>query len=345
MDTVTLGRTGITVNKNGFGALPIQRIPAGDAVRLLRKAYEHGITYFDTARSYTDSEEKLGIAFEGIRSHLYIATKTPAKTAEAFRKDLETSLTLLKTDYIDVYQFHNPPFCPRPGGEDGLYDAALEAQRQGKIRFIGLTNHRLSVAQECIESDLYDTLQFPFSYLASEKDIALVNGCREHNIGFVAMKALSGGLITNSAAAYAYLAQYDNVLPIWGVQRESELDEFLSYVDQPPAMTPEYQAMIDADLAQLAGNFCRGCGYCMPCPAGIQINNCARMSLLLRRSPVSDHLSPAGQALMMKIKDCLHCGQCASKCPYGLDTPALLQRNLKDFEEVLAGKVMTPTNF
>ncbi len=345
MDTVTLGRTGITVNKNGFGALPIQRIPTGDAVHLLRKAYDHGITYFDTARSYTDSEEKLGIAFEGIRSHLYIATKTPAQNAEQFWKDLDTSLTLLKTDYIDVYQFHNPAFCPKPGGADGLYDAALEAQRQGKIRFIGLTNHRLSVAAECIESGLYDTLQFPFSYLASEKDVALVEDCRKHNVGFIAMKALSGGLITNSAAAYAYLAQYDHVLPIWGVQRESELDEFLSYIGQPPAMTPEYQAVIDADLAQLAGNFCRGCGYCMPCPVGIQINNCARMSLLLRRSPVSGHVSPAGQAQMMKIKDCLHCGQCAGKCPYGLDTPALLQRNLKDYEEVLAGKVMTPTNF
>ena len=346
MNTVTLGKTGITVNRNGFGALPIQRIPKEDAVRLLRKAYSRGITYFDTARAYTDSEEKLGLAFEGgVRRHLFLATKTTASTAEQFRKDLETSLRLLKTDYIDVYQFHNPSFCPKPGGEDGLYDAALEAQKQGKIRFIGLTNHRLSVASECIESGLYATLQFPFSYLATDKDTAIVNACLAHDMGFVAMKALSGGLITNSAAAYAYLAQYDGVLPIWGVQRETELDEFLSYIDDPPAMSPEYRAVIDADRAQLSGGFCRGCGYCMPCPAGIEINNCARMSLLLRRSPSAGHLSPAGREKMMKIKDCLHCNQCASRCPYGLNTPELLARNLKDYEEVLAGKVMTPTNF
>ena len=135
------------------------------------------------------------------------------------------------------------------------------------------------------------------------------------------------------------------MLPIWGVQRENELDEFLSYMENPPVMNDEIRALIEADRKQLYGSFCRGCGYCMPCPVGIEINNCARMSLLLRRSPSAGHLSPEGQAKMMKIKDCLHCNQCMSKCPYGLNTPELLQRNLKDYEEVLAGKVMTPTNF
>lgn len=345
MITVTLGRTGITVNKNGFGALPIQRITKDEAARLLRKAYDGGITLFDTARAYSDSEEKIGYAMSDIRNHIYITTKTAAQNADAFWKDLETSLTLLKTDHVDVYQFHNPSFCPKPGDESGLYDAALKAREQGKIRFIGITNHRLSVANEAVESGLYDTLQFPFCYLCSDKDVELVEACKKSNVGFIAMKALSGGLITNSAAAYAFEAQYDNVLPIWGVQREHELDEFLSYITNPPAMTEEIRTLIESDRKQLYGSFCRGCGYCMPCPAGIEINNCARMSLLLRRSPSAGHLSEAGQAKMMKIKDCLHCNACMSKCPYGLNTPELLLRNLKDYEEVLAGKVMTPTNF
>ncbi|MEY8394454.1 aldo/keto reductase [Lachnospiraceae bacterium 45-P1] len=345
MTTVTLGRTGITVNKNGFGALPIQRITKDEAAGLLRKAYDGGITLFDTARAYSDSEEKIGYAMSDIRNHIYITTKTAAQNADAFWKDLETSLTLLKTDHVDVYQFHNPSFCPKPGDESGLYDAALKAREQGKIRFIGITNHRLSVANEAVESGLYDTLQFPFCYLCSDKDVELVEVCKKSNVGFIAMKALSGGLITNSAAAYAFEAQYDNVLPIWGVQREHELDEFLSYITNPPVMTEEIKALIESDRKQLYGSFCRGCGYCMPCPAGIEINNCARMSLLLRRSPSAGHLSEAGQAKMMKIKDCLHCNACMSKCPYGLNTPELLQRNLKDYEEVLAGKIMTPTNF
>ena len=150
MAKITLGRTGITTDRNGFGALPIQRIPIGDAVKLLRKAYDGGITFFDTARAYTDSEEKLGQALSDIRSHIYIATKTAAEKAEEFWKDLHSSLTLLKTDYIDIYQFHNPSFCPKPDDGSGLYEAALKAKEQGKIRFISMTNHRVSVAREAV---------------------------------------------------------------------------------------------------------------------------------------------------------------------------------------------------
>lgn len=338
MGKVTLGKTGIRVEKNAFGALPIQRVPAAEAVTLLRKAYDNGVTYFDTARWYTDSEEKLGEAFDGMREKVYIATKTGAETADGFWEDLRTSLRHLRTDYIDVYQFHNPAFCPRPGDGSGLYEAMLEARDKGMVRHIGITNHRLSVAHEAVESGLYETLQFPFSYLASEKETALVEKCRQADMGFVAMKALSGGLITNSAAAYAFLNQYDNVLPIWGIQRERELDEFLSYIDRPPSMTEELKAVIQKDKEALRGDFCRGCGYCMPCPAGIEINTCARMSLLIRRSPSAAQLTPKAREMMKRIELCLHCGRCKSKCPYGLDTPALLQKNYQDYREILAGK-------
>ncbi|WP_337538473.1 aldo/keto reductase [Suilimivivens sp.] len=339
MVQVRLGKTEIVVNKNGFGALPIQRISDEAAATLLNKAYDGGIRFFDTARAYSDSEHKVGLAFEKKRESLYIATKTGAQTGEGLREDLKKSLENLRCDYIDIYQFHNPAFCPRPGDESGLYDAALEAKKEGKIRHIGITNHRLYVAKEAIESGLYETLQFPFCYLATEKDLELVEACREKDMGFIAMKALSGGLITNSAAAYAHAAQYENVLPIWGVQRESELDEFLSYIENPPEMTEEIAELIRRDREELSGDFCRGCGYCMPCPAGIEINNCARMSLLLRRSPSKLQLTEEVQAKMNKIKNCLHCNKCKSKCPYGLDTPALLQKNLADYEEVLAGRV------
>ena len=145
------------------------------------------------------------------------------------------------------------------------------------------------------------------------------------------MKALAGGLITNSAAAYAYLAQFP-VAPIWGIQKETELDEFLSYNENPPALTEELTAYIEKEREELVGEFCRGCGYCMPCPVGIEINTCARMSLLLRRSPAAGHLSEKGQRKMKKIEDCIECGQCAAKCPYGLDTPNLLKRNYEDYK-------------
>ena len=334
MQTVRLGRTGLIVTKNGFGALPIQSVGMEEAKKILRKAYDGGINYFDTARFYTDSEEKLGEALSDVREKIIISTKTMSTTVEGFWEQLHTSLKLLKTDYIDIYQFHNPSFCPKSGDGTGLYEAMLEAKAKGMIRYIGITNHRLTVAEEAVRSGLYDTLQFPFSYLAGEKEEALVKLCEENDVGFICMKALAGGLITRSDVAYAFLSQY-NVAPIWGIQRESELDEFLSYNDAPPAMNEEIEQFVEKERRELAGDFCRGCGYCMPCPVGIEINNCARMSLLLRRSPIAGHLTPETQAKMKKIEDCLNCGKCKSKCPYGLDTPALLKKNYEDYKTFL----------
>lgn len=338
MQQVTLGSTYITVNKNGFGALPIQRISNDEAVKLLRKAYDAGVRFFDTARFYTDSEIKIGNAFEGMREKVYIASKTGATDVETFWKELNITLTNLKSDYLDLYQFHNPAVCFKPGDGTGMYEAMLEAKKKGMIRHIGITNHRLLVAREAIESGLYETLQFPFSYLAGEQELDLVKRCKEANMGFIAMKALAGGLITNSKAAYAYLAQFDNVLPIWGVQREYELDEFLSYIDNPPVMDKEIEAFIENEKKELSGDFCRGCGYCMPCPENIEINTCARMSLLIRRSPAMANLTKEMQEKMMRIEKCRHCDKCKKKCPYGLDTPALLEKNLEDYKEILAGK-------
>ena len=339
MKNVRLGKTGIITDKNGFGALPIQRISVEEAVKLVKKAYNAGFTFFDTARAYTDSEIKLGEAFDGIRDRGFIASKTQAQNGEDLKKDLDTTLKNLRCEYLDLYQFHNPAFCPKPGDGTGLYEAAEEAKKAGKIRHIGITNHRLAVAKEAIESGLYETLQFPFSYLSGEQEIELVNMCKEADMGFIAMKALAGGLINNSAAAYAFLDRFDNVLPIWGVQRESELDEFISYIGNPPVMTDELSAVIEKDRQELSGEFCRGCGYCMPCPVGIEINNCARMSLMIRRAPSEAQLTPEMQAKMKKIEDCLHCGQCKEKCPYGLDTPTLLEKNYEDYKRILAGEV------
>ena len=337
MERVVLGKTGLKVNKNGFGALPIQRISKEDAVALLQKAFQNGINYFDTARAYSDSEEKMGAALHEVRDQIIISTKTAAQNGEDLRKDLEMSLEKLQTDYIDLYQFHNPSFCPKPGHGSGLYEAALEAKEQGKIRHIGITNHRIAVAKEAVLSGLYETLQFPFSYLASEEEVELVELCRQKEVGFIAMKGLAGGLIHNSASAYAFMCQpqFAHVEPIWGIQREWELDEFLSYQEQAPELNEALLAEIQKDKDQLAGEFCRGCGYCMPCPAGIEINNCARMSLMLRRAPQEAWLSEEWQEKMKKIENCLHCGNCMKKCPYGLNTPELLKRNYEDYKTFL----------
>jgi len=339
MKTITLGNTGITVPQNAFGALPIQRVEKDYAVMLLRKAYEGGMRFFDTARAYSDSEEKMGAAFDGMRKKVYIASKTMADTPEKFRQDLETSLHNLRTDYLDLYQFHCVKQCYRPGDGTGMYEAMMEAKEQGKIRHIGITAHKIGVAEDIVESGLYETLQFPFSYLATERDIRLVQACEKAGMGFIAMKGLSGGLLTNSDACMAFLSQYP-VLPIWGIQRESELDEWLGYFEHEIPMTPELEAYIEKDREELLGDFCRGCGYCTPCTVGIQINNCARMSQLIRRSPSAQYLGEEWQGLMLRIEECVDCGICKTRCPYELDIPTLLRKNLEDYKSILNGEVV-----
>ena len=273
-----------------------------------------------------------------MRDKIFIATKTAAKTPEGFWKDLETSLATLRTDYIDIYQFHMMGQCWRPGDGTGMYECMLEAKAKGLIRHIGATAHKIGVAEELVASGLYETLQFPFSYLASDRDIALVNSCREANMGFIAMKGLSGGLLNNADACMAFMTQYDNVVPIWGIQRQVELDQWLRFFTSEPALTSELQAIIDKDRAELMGGFCRGCGYCAPCTVGIVINQCARMSQMIRRSPSASWLSPQWQAEMAKIDQCIECGACLKRCPYELPIPSLLRKNLADYRSILSGE-------
>ncbi|EOS59907.1 hypothetical protein C815_01930 [Firmicutes bacterium M10-2] len=340
MKEVKLGKTKICVVQNGFGALPIQRISKEDAIRLVRKAYQGGMRFFDTARAYSDSEEKVGEALKPFdRSTYYLATKTMATDPHQFWEQLETSLKNLQTNYIDIYQFHCAGQVYRPNDGTGMYEAMLEAKEKGLIKHIGITAHKLGVAQEAIESGLYETLQFPMSYLSSEKEQELIVMCKEHDMGYIAMKGLAGGLINKSTPAMAFMSQFDNVIPIWGIQKESELNEWLAFMDETPQMNEKIAEFIKKEKEEIAGSFCRGCGYCMPCPVGITINQCARMSLMLRRAPSQNWLSEHWQKEMDKINQCLHCNQCASKCPYELDTPTLLQENLKDYQAVLAKEV------
>ena len=337
MKNITLGSTGITTPQNAFGALPVQRVDMQTAVKLLRGAYEGGMTFFDTARAYSDSEEKLGEAFQGIRDKIYISSKTMAKTPEKFWEDLDTTLKNLRTDHLDIHQFHCVTQCYKPGDGTGMYEAMLDAKKQGKVRHIGITAHLIDVAEEIVESGLYETLQFPFSYLSTDREIRLVQNAEKAGMGFIAMKGLAGGLLTNSESCMAFMQQYP-VLPIWGIQRETELEQWLSFFERDAVMTEEIAAFIEKDRASLMGDFCRGCGYCMPCTVGIQINNCARMSQLIRRAPSQNFLSEEWQGLMGKIEECIDCGACKAKCPYGLDTPALLRKNLADYRQILAGE-------
>jgi predicted aldo/keto reductase-like oxidoreductase len=333
MKKTRLGRTELWVSRTAFGALPIQRVDLETAGTILRKAYEGGITFFDTARGYSDSEEKLGYALADVRADIILSTKSSgAVDRKSLLALLEISLKNLKTDYVDILHLHNPGVLPNPDDPNSLYAGLREAQRQGMARFIGITNHKLDNALEAARSGLYDTVQFPLSAISADRDLELIAVCKETDVGLIAMKALCGGLITDARLAFAALRQYENVVPIWGIQREHELAEFLALEANPPALDESMVSAIAQTKAELAGDFCRGCGYCLPCPVEIPIPNAARMAFLLRRSPSARWLTPAWQEQMLRINDCLECRECAERCPYELDTPALLKKMLQDYK-------------
>ena len=328
-----LGRTNLEISRTGFGALPIQRVSFEEAGALLNRALDGGISYIDTARAYTDSEEKIGLALADVRGDIVISTKSAARDKAGVLAHIENSLRMMKTDYIDLFQFHQVPEVPDADDPDGAYAGALEAKERGWIRHIGVTTHRVQVAEDCIASGLFETLQFPFSYISSERDLALAAKCKEADMGYIAMKGLAGGMLTNVRACHAFMNLYDNVVPIWGIQRMEELEQWLEAAEEDPQMDAELDAFIRKERQELSGSFCRSCGYCMPCPVGIEIRNCARMNMLLRRSPWQQYMSEEWQAKMNKIEDCIGCRSCAAKCPYQLDTPNLLKYMLKDYRE------------
>lgn len=217
MEHTRLGRTGLMVSRTAFGALPIQRIPENESTAILRAAYEAGVNFYDTANAYTDSEYKLGRALGDVRKNIIIATKTAPAAPAVMQQRLEQSLAMLKTDYIDIYQLHCAPRVYRPGEEDGVYDWLLQKKKEGAIRHISITAHRITVAEEALESGLYDTLQYPFSVLADDREIKLVQRAAERDVGFIAMKAMAGGLIRHPDVTFAFLRQYPQVVPIYGI--------------------------------------------------------------------------------------------------------------------------------
>ncbi len=291
MKFTILGKTNLKVSRIGFGALPIQRVSVRTAVRILNSAFESGINFFDTARGYSDSEEKLGIAFAGKRHKIIIATKVHGTTKKEVLDLIQISLKQLRTDYIDVLQLHFPRQIPDFDNPDSPYAALKEAQKKGMARFIGITTHRLKDAKKAIKSRIFDTVQYPLSLLSSKKELEIIDICRKCNTGLIAMKPLCGGLLTDIPLAFGFLWQFKNIVPIWGIQRMKELKQIVELSRNPPEIDKELNKKIRQEKQILGSSFCRGCGYCLPCPTEIPIPMAARMRFLLRRAPYKNFLT------------------------------------------------------
>lgn len=335
LEKVRLGRTEMMVSRVSMGCIPIQRLSKEGAVNLLHRAYDYGINFYDTAHVYTDSEEKLGLAFSGEkRGKIFIASKAMATTYEAAKSQIDESLRRLKTDYLDIIQWHNPTNLDDFQSNGGPYQAFVEAKQAGKARFIGVTNHNLGRARTAIDSGAFDTLQFPISVLSSQEELDISFKTRDSGLGFIAMKGMAGGLLDDGRIPFAFLNQFPHIVPIWGMEKASELDQFIQLARNPEPFTGAMQAEADQLRKEYGDSFCRSCGYCMPCPAGIQLPTVMRIVRLIKRSDPIAQFTPQRLAEIQAIDGCQSCGQCQSRCPYNLDIPRVLKEQQAGYMEL-----------
>jgi len=335
MEYIPFGNTGLTVSRVGFGGIPIQRIDAEGTAALFKKLIECGVNYVDTARGYTVSEEYIGCAIDklGCRDKLYLATKSMAADRDAMAADIEKSLNNLRTDYIDLYQLHNPGMAKlekilAPGG---ALEALLEAKSAGKIGHIGLTCHGLDVFEKALELDFVESIMFPYNIVESQGK-ELVKKCRDCGKAFVAMKPFAGGAIEDGGAAMRYLLTDPNVTVIIpGMFREEEIAENTSFGSEP--LTEDEVARIEKIRSTLTGNFCRRCNYCAPCTVGIQIPSVFLFEGYLERYGLEDWARGRYAGLSVKAGECIECGLCEDRCPYHLPIREMMRHAAEAFGE------------
>lgn len=327
MDKGRLGRTGLMVSRLGFGSIPIQRLSEEDAIAVIHRCLELGINFLDTANGYTTSEERIGKAIAGRREGLIIGTKTLDRTPQGIANHLKLSLARLQVESIDLYQFHNVSDMETlnkiiaPGG---LLTVVAEAKKAGKVKHIGITSHQIDAAREAIKSGCFETIMFPFNFITREDGEELLKLAREFDVGFIAMKPLSGGMLSDATLAFKYLLQFPDVVPIPGIERVEEIEEIVRIVATSEPLTAAEQAEMERLRQELGNRFCRRCDYCQPCGEGIPISMVLQIESLFKRVPVADFFNRFGSQ-MEKALDCIQCGDCEARCPYGLPIMEMME--------------------
>ena len=335
MRYVTLGKTGLKVSEVGFGGIPIIRLSMEEAIRVLMKAYDSGITFFDTANVYLDSEEKMGKAFKGLRDRLVIATKSIKRNAAGVEADIDLSLRQLQTDYIDLYQIHQLSLegdYEAVMGPGGVLETLVKAQQAGKIRHIGVTSHSISMAVRLVKTGRFSTVQFPFNFIESDPVKELHPAAREQGMAILAMKPFAGGAVGDASVCFKFLRQYPDVIPLPGFDAVEQIDEVLGFYDSKNVVSGDDLALMDQYRNELGSQFCRRCEYCQPCEQGVMITAAMGYPVVVRRMSLSKGVGFMKKA-MESVRNCIDCGECVGRCPYSLPIPETLQKHLAMYEE------------
>jgi len=340
MRYVTLGRTDLTVSEFGFGCIPIIRFSKDDSVKVLRHAFERGITFFDTANAYRDSEEKIGIALAGKRDSVVLASKTLKRGSDDAMGHLENSLRMLKTDHLDLYQLHQiaqEKDWREVTGPAGALEALMKAKATGKVRYIGVTSHNLQMALKMVRSGLFDTIQFPFNLIEDGAKEELLGATREMGMGFIGMKPFGGGVIDNAAVAFKFLRNHSNVVPIPGFETCEQVDEIISCYSEANVISGQDLEIMENYRRELGKKFCRRCEYCQPCPQGVMITPAMGYPIVASRMSPSVAVEFCRNA-MESVLLCAECGACIERCPYELPITEILKANYALYEKHLKEK-------
>jgi len=346
MEKINLGKTGMMVTRLGFGGIPIQRLTEVEAVKVISRCLDLGVNYLDTANGYTTSEERIGKAVKGRRHDVFIATKTFPGTPEIIKTNLALSLKRLATNYIDLYQFHGindtNTIDRILDSKNGLMKVFEEAKKAGKIRHIGVTSHQMDAAKALVKTGRFETLMFPFNFITSEPADELLPLCREHGVGFVVMKPLAGGMLSDATVAFKYLLQFKDVVVIPGIEKTSEIEEIVKIYEGPQKMTAADRKKMREMRDELGTRFCRRCDYCQPCQQGIPISLVMTFPTFVKRLPPDWYLRGFVTEGMAKAADCTECGECEARCPFGLPIREMLKEHYNLFEQLRSGSPVSP---
>ncbi len=339
MEKIRLGRTEMMVTKLGFGGIPIQRVSEEDAIAVVNKCLELGINFLDTANGYTSSEERIGKAIKGKREGIFLSTKSLARTREDIEKQLKLSLERLGTDYIDLYQFHNVSDAKTletmldPNGPRAVVE---DAKRAGIVKHIGVTSHQIDIARDIIRTGLFETIMFPLNFMSYEGREELLSLAKQHDVGFIAMKPLAGGMIDNASIAIKYLRQFPDIVLIPGIERVPEIEEIARLFEGPKEMTAGEKQEMARIIQELGTRFCRRCDYCQPCSAEIPISDIMSFPNLRKRLPLFRLYTGKFAESFEKALECTDCGDCEERCPYNLPIRDMMKENVKQHQ---AGKM------
>lgn len=339
MEKRVLGKTGLVVSLVGFGGIPIQRCSQWEVDDIVEALIEEEINFIDTARAYTTSEEMLGESLKKWgRDHFYLATKTPKLDYDGVMGDVKLSLSCLQTDYIELYQFHNAKTMEAYEtimGPGGGYEALKKCQQEGLIGHIGITSHSFEVLDRALAEGHFETIQFPYNYVEN-KGAALFEKAKELNIGVIVMKPLAGGAFINASYSLRWVAENQDIsIMIPGMDSVKQVTKNARVGRDFKPLTQEERKIFEKDAKELGEGFCRRCGYCAPCPQGIDIPMQFIVEGYYRRYNLEEWALDRYQSFTANASDCIECGACEPRCPYHLPIREMLKKTRSLFDPLM----------